>query len=68
MRRDYDGLTFVDPRYIEFFNQFRAQFLFDNSKSEEFDVYPYRVWNMSEVVTQARKLTNNAKTINMTPL
>lgn len=49
-RRDYDGLTFVNPRYIEFFNMFRKQFLFDNSKSEEFDVYPHRVWNMAEVV------------------
>ena len=23
IRRDYDGITFVNPRYIDFFNQFR---------------------------------------------
>lgn len=50
IRKEYDGLTFVNPRYIEFFNLYRKQFLFDNSKSEEFDVYPLRVWNMAEIV------------------
>ena len=55
IRKDSDGITYVNPRYIDLFNTFRKQFLFDNSKSEDFDVYPIRVWNMSDVVVQSRK-------------
>lgn len=61
IRRDHDGITFVNPRYIDFFNLFRKKFLFDNAKSEEFDVYPLRVWTMSDVVIQARRIANQAK-------
>jgi hypothetical protein len=32
-------------------------FVFDNSKSEEFEVFPLRVWNMADYSYAARRLT-----------
>ena len=55
IRRDCDGLTYVNPKYLDFFHSFQKLFLFNNEKNEEFDVYPIRVWNMSDYATYARK-------------
>ena len=55
IRRDCDGLTYVNPKYLDFFHSFQKLFLFNNEKNEEFDVYPIRVWNMSDYQTYARK-------------
>jgi hypothetical protein len=33
---------------LDFFTRFTKLFLFDNSKSEEFDVFPLRVWSNSD--------------------
>ena len=48
LRQKHDGLTFVNPRYLDFFHKYQKVFLFDNSKSEEFDVYPLNTWSMAE--------------------
>ena len=48
IRQKFDGLTFVNPRYLEFFSAYLRLFLFDNSKSEEFDVFPLRVWSQAD--------------------
>jgi hypothetical protein len=38
------------PKCGEFLSTFQAKFLLDNSKSEDFDVYPYRFWNLGDRV------------------
>ena len=67
IRKKHDGLTLVNPKYVDFFHSVKRLFLFDNSKSEEFDVFPYRVWSMADYSTAARKLTNAAETSDYLP-
>ena len=36
------------PKYSEFLAKVQERILFDNSKSEDFDVFPLRFWNLAE--------------------
>jgi hypothetical protein len=47
----------VNPKYLDFFHAIKRMFVFDNSKSEEFEVFPLRVWNMADYSYAARRLT-----------
>jgi hypothetical protein len=58
LKKKHEGLTLVNPKYVDFFHQVKTLMLFDNSKCEEFEVFPHRVWNMSEYSTAARRMTN----------
>ena len=58
IRKKHDGLTLVNPKYVDFFHTIKNCLLFDNTKSEEFEVFPHRVWQLSEYSIAARKLTN----------
>ena len=42
------GLTLTFPKCLEYFACVGNKIIFDNSKSEDFDVFPYRFWNLSE--------------------
>ena len=62
MREKNRGLTLTFPKCLEYLSTIGNKFIFDNSKSEDFDVFPYRFWNLSE---RMRKNAASFKIVNI---
>jgi hypothetical protein len=50
------------PKCVEFFTKVQNRILFDNSKSEDFDVFPYKFWNLCDRI---RKNAHTFKILNL---
>jgi hypothetical protein len=56
------SITVTFPKLMEFMGKVGEKVLFDNSKSEDFDVFPLRFWNLAE---RNKKSYGQFKTVNL---